>query len=164
MYYSAHRDETNRRVVRPYHLHNFQGEQHLIAWCEWRQEIRQFFLGRIRDYTLLPEEAVFERQNVDVEAYLQRGLGVQHGEKTRPIRVRFSSYQARWMRERQFHPSQQTQELPDGGVILSFQAAGQAEIARWVLAYGGEAEVLEPEELRAEVAAQVKKMAEIYSQ
>ena len=163
VYYSAHRNETSRRVIYPYHLHNFQGEQHLIAWCEWRQDIRQFFLGRVRTYELLPEEGAFARQAVDVEAYLRQGLGVQHGEEPQRVRVRFSAYQARWMRERQAHPSQQIEDLPDGGLILTLWVAGRAEVARWILAYGGEAEALEPEELRQEVAAQAKKMASIYS-
>ena len=162
VYYSAHNDETTQRTIHPYHLHNFRGEQHLIAWCELRQEIRQFFLGRVREYRLIPEERAFEVQAVDVEAYLKRGLGALHGEPPMRVRIRFSPYQSRWIRERKFHTSQQLEELPDGGLILTMQVSGRSEVARWVLAYGGEAEVLEPDELRQEVAEQAKKTAKIY--
>jgi predicted DNA-binding transcriptional regulator YafY len=36
------------------------------------------------------------------------------------------------------------------------------EIKRWLLSYGAEVEVIEPLALRAEIAAEVKKVASIY--
>lgn len=49
-----------------------------------------------------------------------------------------------------------------GGVILRFRAGGLGEIKRRVLSCGAHAEVLEPPELRAAVAAEVGKLAEMY--
>jgi predicted DNA-binding transcriptional regulator YafY len=162
-YYSAHRDAETERIVRPYHLHNFQGEWHLIGWCEWREDFRQFFLGRIRAYELLEPDATFVRDpQFEVDRYLKQGLGLQHGQEPVQVRVRFSPRQARWIRERRYHASQQTEELPDGGLIVTLQVAGTEEVARWLLSYGAEAEALEPPALRAEIARQVKNLAKIY--
>ncbi len=164
LYYSAHRDDVNDRIVQPYHLHHWRGEPYLIAWCEWRQAFRDFFLGRIREWTLLPPGDIFARDAAfDVEAYLAHGFALRHGEALETVRVCFSPYQARWMRERRYHPSQQCAEAADGSLEMTLALAGTAEVKRWLLGYGAEVEVLEPPSLRAEMAAEAKKLGEIYS-
>lgn len=163
LYYSAHRDTENERIVRPYHLHHWRGEPYLIAWCEWRQDFRDFFLGRIREWTLLPPADAFPRDHAfDVEAYLRPGFALHHGEALVTVRIRFSSYQARWVRERRYHPSQQCTEAADGSLEMTLALAGTAEVKRWLLGYGAEVEVLEPLSLRAEMAAEAKKLGGIY--
>ena len=47
---------------------------------------------------------------------------------------------------------------------LSFSAGGRMEILSWVLSYGSMAELLEPAELRAELAQTAAAMARIYAQ
>jgi len=162
LYYSVQRDEVNERVVRPYALLHWRGEPHLIGFCEWRQAVRQFFLGRVRQWRLLPEEASYGREAFDIDAYLARGLDIRHGEELVTVRARFSPYQARWIRERQFHESQQTEDLPDGGLLLTLRVAGTEEVRRWLLGYGAEVEVLEPASLRAEMVETIKKLGKLY--
>ena len=163
-YFSAHRNQTDERTVHPYHLHNHQGEPHLLAWCEWRREFRQFFLGRVRKWELLEPDAAFARDpNLDVEAYWRQGLGLQHGEPPVTVKAWFSPYQARWIRERRYHPSQQIEMEEDGSLLLTLHVSGLAEVQRWLLSYGAEAEVLEPPELRAALTEQIKKLVTIYT-
>jgi predicted DNA-binding transcriptional regulator YafY len=163
VYYGAHRDQITERTVRPYYLLNWRGEQHLIAWCELRSDFRQFFLGRIRDWQVLEPEAAFVRDpSFDIGQYVERGFALRHGEESVTIRVYFSPYQARWIRERRYHPSQTLEECNDGGVILTLQCAGEDEIRRWVLSFGAEAEVLEPASLRIAVAAALDKARKKY--
>ena len=162
-YHSLHRDAVRERIVHPYHLHYFRGEPHLIAWCEDRQEVRQFFLGRVQEWQERDGDCAFvQNPEFDLEAYLRQGLEAQHGEKPISLRVRFSPYQARWARERTYHPSQRLEELAGGGLILTLQVAGRAEIRRWLQTFGAEVEVLEPEELRAEIREEAKKLAKLY--
>ena len=78
------------------------------------------------------------------------------------VRIRFSPYQARWIRERRYHESQVNEEQPDGGLIVTLRVAGTEEVRRWALGYGAEAEVLEPASLRAALAEEAKKLAKIY--
>lgn len=163
LYHGLHRDALTDRIVQPYHLLHWRGEPYLIAWCELRRDLRDFFLGRVREWTLLPRADSYQRDpTFDVTEYLRAGFDVRHGEDQVTVRVRFSPYQARWVRERQYHPSQEAEDEPDGGLRLTLRVAGTAEIKRWLLGYGAEAEVLEPAELRAELGVEAKKLAEIY--
>ncbi len=164
LYYSAHRNEVRERVVQPYHLHHWRGEPYLIAWCQWRQDFRDFFLSRVREWELLaPADAFTRDPDFDVEAYRQRGFALHRGEALVTVRVRFSPYQARWVRERLYHPSQQCTEARDGSLEMTLAVAGTFEIKRWLLGYGADVEVLEPLSLRAEMAEEAKKLSDIYA-
>jgi predicted DNA-binding transcriptional regulator YafY len=164
LYDGAHRGEITDRVIRPYHLHNARGEWYLIAYCELRQDFRTFFLGRIREYELLQPDCAFTRDpGFTLEEHLMRAFGMISGEKLVTVRARFSPYQARWIRERQYHPSQEVEEQPDGSLMVTLRVAGTVEIGRWLKGYGAEVEVLEPPSLREEIAAEAKKLTKIYS-
>ena len=162
-YFGAHRGQPTERTVRPLRLHNQQGEWYLIAWCELRQDTRDFHLSRIQNWRLLPEEASFTTPpDFDANAYIRQAFGMRHGEPPVRVQVRFSPYQSRWIREREYHPSQTLTELPDGGVLLSLEVTGTFEVRRWVMSYGAEAEVLEPQSLREEIAKELEKLQGIY--
>lgn len=163
-YHGAHKDDISERVIRPYHLHFHLGEPHLISWCERKSAIRQFHLSRVLEWTLFEEEHTFIRDpEFDIDRYLQNAMGVQHGTAVETVRVLFSPYQARWIRERRYHRSQQNESLPDGRLLVTLHVSGMQEVARWVLSYGAEAEVLEPPALRLLVADHIKKLSNIYS-
>ena len=163
-YHGAHKDEISERVIRPYHLHFHLGEPHLICWCEWKSAMRQFHLSRVLNWTLLEGEHAFVRDpDFDIDRYLQNGMGVQHGTAVETVRVLFTAYQARWIRERRYHRSQQNESLPDGRLLVTLHVSGMPEVARWVLSYGAEAEVLEPPSLRLLVSEHIKKLSNIYA-
>ncbi len=47
-YDGAHRGAATDRVIRPYHLHNAQGEWYVLGYCGARRDVRTFLLGRVR--------------------------------------------------------------------------------------------------------------------
>lgn len=161
VYYTASRGERNERIVNPYHFYNIRGDWYLLAYDHRRQNIRNFHLGRIEAWRVLNQH--FEPDSdFSAEQYMAQGFLTEVGEKVFNVIIRFDEYQARWIRERRWHATQQIEELPDGGLILHFRAGGLDEIKRWVMSYGAHAEVLEPTELRVAVAEEVHKLAKIY--
>ncbi len=60
------------------------------------------------------------------------------------------------------HPTQQLQRQPDGSVLASWTINSTAEIKAWIRSFGPQAEVLEPLELRNEIAAEVAELTVIY--
>ncbi len=55
------------------------------------------------------------------------------------------------IRERTRHPSQEMENEPDGGIILTIQVADLWEVNHWRVGFGSQGQVLEPIELRREI-------------
>ena len=55
------------------------------------------------------------------------------------------------MLEIKWHPTQKTEKLPDGSVILSAEVPNLDEVAKWCLAGAPNIRIIEPEELKAKV-------------
>lgn len=85
-----------------------------------------------------------------------------HGGKPERVVIAFDAYQSRWIRERQYHPSQSIEELPNGGLLLSFEVTGLSEVKRWVMAYGSHATVRQPVALRHDIAREIAALQKNY--
>ena len=161
VYYSAKSDETTTRIVDPYHLHNIRGDWYLIAYCHKREEVRDFLVSRIRQLKILPSDFRI-KPGFSLKEYQDRGFLAERGKESVDIVIRFDDYEARWIKERQWHLSQQIEELPSGEIILRLKVGGLQEVKRWIMGYGPHAEVLQPENLRAQFKDEVEKMRKIY--
>ncbi|MFN3647962.1 MAG: helix-turn-helix transcriptional regulator [Armatimonadota bacterium] len=162
-YYTAGRDETTEREVEPHFLTNVRGDWMLVAWDRMRAADRVFMLARIREWRVL--EARFRpRPELAPERYSRDTFLTEHGEAVQEVVLRFDSYQARWIRERVWHPSQQLEEQSDGSLLLRLRVAGEGDLLRWILGYGFHVEALAPAELRARVAETVRRTSGLYEE
>jgi predicted DNA-binding transcriptional regulator YafY len=151
-YKSLSSNRLRQRRIHPYHVFNHRGDWYLAAWDELRRQVRIFALHRVKRATLTTERYDIPR-TFNFRDYMADAFGIQKGEKTVPVAIRFAPRQARWIRERRWHPSARLQERLDGGLVLHLRIAETSEIRRFVLQFGHEAEVLRPKSLRKEVAA-----------
>lgn len=78
------------------------------------------------------------------------------------VKIRFSSGQAKYIKERQWARGQTITKQPDGSIILEMDTSGRWEVKRWVLSFGAEVELLEPEDLRAEIADEISSAGTYY--
>ncbi|MBI1736156.1 MAG: WYL domain-containing transcriptional regulator [Candidatus Rokubacteria bacterium] len=146
VYHAFARDEETRREVDPYHLTYYEGGLYLIAYCHLREAVRIFAVERIRGLRTLARR--FEPpRDFDPREYLDKAWGILQGDLVK-VRVLFAAPLARHLQEKLWHPSQKFRELPDGRVELSLRVADTLEVRRWILGFGTQAEVVEPESLR----------------
>ncbi|MEW6405478.1 MAG: WYL domain-containing transcriptional regulator [Chloroflexota bacterium] len=160
-YYTASRDEHNTRRLDPYHLRYHGGAWYLIAYCHWRGQTLIFALDRISNLRLT-EHHFQPDPDFDIHAYLGDSLSLERGGEVEEVRIKFDPFQARYIRERQWHPSQEITEHPDGSLTLILWVRGLGEVKRWIMSLGHHAEVLAPDRLRMEVLAEVERMGEMY--
>ncbi|RYX83618.1 WYL domain-containing protein [bacterium] len=161
MLYDSASSQLSWRVVHPYHLYPVSGECQLWAWDEKRGEPRRFNIARIKQLEIKKERFTLP-SDFDPEAHRRTVFWAEAGYSVHQIAVRFDAYQARYIRERIWHPDQVPEECADGGLILRFPASGLPEVARWVLGYGRHARVLEPPELVAMVREHLNAMLPQY--
>jgi predicted DNA-binding transcriptional regulator YafY len=124
-------------------------------------EIRILAVERIVRLTITDQPFAVP-EDFDPDAILQSSFNLTPDDPL-TVRVRFSAGQARYVRERRWAPGQTITEAEDGSVILEMKTSGRWDVKRWVLAFGADAEVLEPADLREEIAAELRATAEAYS-
>jgi predicted DNA-binding transcriptional regulator YafY len=155
-YYSNTRGEWNTRTVNPHHLYFENDAWYLFAFDHLRGEMRNFHLGRIEWWEVLAER--FERSpGFSADDWMGQAFQGIRGEESAPVAIQFDPYQARWIRERNWPDTHKIEELSDGGLILRFATTSLEGVKLWVMQYGRHAEVLEPPELRAQVAEELRR-------
>ena len=78
------------------------------------------------------------------------------------VKVEFTGFAAGFAAERIWSPNQKIQRLPDGKIHLSFSASSEPELVAWLLSFGDEARLLDPDWLVEKVKGQVARMKEKY--
>ncbi|NOT62451.1 MAG: WYL domain-containing protein [Acidobacteria bacterium] len=163
-YFSPHKNERTEREVNILIVHNWMGEWYAIGWDVAKQDYRDFHAGRILKLTRT-QRSFTPPPDWHPQSYLKPGFGMFRGGAPVTVVVDFDAYQARYARERSYHDTQQREELPEGGLRLTFETtdAALAQVARWVMQFGAHAEVIEPATLRQMVRKEIKQMQELYS-
>lgn len=101
-------------------------------------------------------------EDFDPDALLETSFNLTYDDPV-TVKVRFSADQARYAKERRWAATQTITDQPDGSVILELRTSGRWDVKRWALSFGPDAEVLEPEDLRQEIAADLARMLGAYS-
>ncbi|MBM4129046.1 MAG: WYL domain-containing protein [Nitrospira sp.] len=161
IYFSPLRNEKTIRTVDPYHLLNYMGTWHLIAYCHERKDLRNFVLARMSDVRLLDDTFTIPK-SLDANAYLQSAFGIFKGRQTKQIILRFSPDISKWIAGQVWHRDQKVRRLRDGSLELCFPVANFAEIKMEILKYGSGVEVIRPKVLRDLIREEAKKIARIY--
>jgi proteasome accessory factor B len=135
---------------------------YLMGWDESRKARRTFKVERIISASLTPDS--FEPPPGAATARdLLRAWDVIADEDPVRVVIRFSPSVAKRAAETRWHPSQELEDQPDGSLIWRGQVAGMREIKIWILGWGADAEVLEPPDLRNDIAAELAKAANVYA-
>jgi predicted DNA-binding transcriptional regulator YafY len=74
------------------------------------------------------------------------------------VAVRLSPVAAPWVRDERWHPTQQVEALPDGGIRLRFRCTVTNELVRWILGFGGEVYVEAPRDLEEKVQIEAERV------
>ena len=135
------------RKVMPYHLACVDNRWYLVGYDMARHALRTFALARMQHPTLMA--TTFEPpKDFSIEKYLKGSFGIFTGDDDFEVVVEFDSWAAALVRERNWHPTQQLNELRDGRARLTLRLASLPEIERWVLSWGAHATVIRPDSLR----------------
>ena len=153
-YYSASRDAISERVVDPIATMVIDNNSYLQAWCRQADGVRLFRFDRIESGVVLDEPAVPHDRPAD------DGLEVFRGDDALPLaRLRIAAASA-WLTDQ--YPMTIESADPDGRVIATMRFGTTEWIARLVLGFGADVEVLEPQELADIVRRQAQSALRAY--
>lgn len=155
-YFTASSGERNERVIEPYHLYNVRGDWQVIAFDNLRRQFRNFAVSRIEQWEVLRGEHFSRDADFSPSEYLAHGFLAERSDTPVEVVIWFDAYQARYMRGKEWHPSQQIEEHDDGALTLRFQSGALDEIRRWVMSFGRHACALAPASLIDAIIAELR--------
>ena len=159
LYQNAGADEARWRVIDPYWLVNQDGCWYCIAYCHIKRGLRDFAISTYRVLEHRATNAHFERDpSLTLEKHREGSFGAYRGIEPALIVLHFEPSQAIYQQERALWPREEREMDEEGGVTIRFKAPLKPSLERWVLQFGSEVKVIEPEELRGFVRRQAKGM------
>jgi len=147
--------------LEPYTLLVYKKGLYLVAFSHHHKGIRSFSLDGFREIEWLKGQKFVYPADYHPAQLLEGAFGLISGPRTR-VRIRFAEKVARYVQRRRWHLTQEFKRVP-GGIELSMDVAGTVELHSWVLGFGDQAEVLEPEQLREEILAELRQAVGRYS-
>ncbi|MGF7046590.1 putative DNA-binding transcriptional regulator YafY [Paenibacillus sp. DS2015] len=142
------------RTVSPYGLVLLNGSWMMIAKCDLRQELRHFRVSRMSDLLVLTERFKYPSDFIlqdyrpsddrDLRVRIQADPDIAH------LLVESKNF---YMEELVNHQN---------GLVMTFRVRQIEELLPWVLSWGADVVVLEPETLRSRVREEAVKMMKRY--
>ena len=162
MYPSSGVGRVRERLIEPYFLEpsGIGHSLYVIARDVEAGAMRTFKVERIQGIALT-EEHFGVPEEFDSNSYLGSSWSVWTEEPVEVV-VRFSPTVAGRVSEAVWHPSQTTESQPDGSLKWRARVSGTVEITPWIRSWGADAEVQEPPELRARIAGESRRLADLY--
>ena len=148
-------------VLEPLTLVIYKKGLYLAGYSHHHNGVRTFSLDGFRDVDWLRGEKFEYPADYHPSKLAEGAFGLISGPRTR-VRIFFDEKVARFVRRRQWHPSQVIKRVPNG-VELTMEVSGTVEVVSWVLGFGDKAEVLEPQALRDQVAAELARASGRYA-
>ncbi len=160
-YHSPAQEGESSRTVEPYHLFNYMGTWHLMGYCQMRNEIRDFVLGRITDAKML-NETFKTPSDFNMKDYFSSSFGIYKGKSIQQVTLRFTPEKAKWIKDQVWHKDQKVKLLKDGSLEISFPVSDFSEVKREILRHGSDVEVIKPKSLRELIETEAENILEIY--
>ena len=134
---------------------------YVVGFDDWSGEMRTFKLERLERAQML-DETYEMPPGFDPDQYLETSWGIMHGQETVEVVLQFSPNVASRVRESVWHPSQEIDDLRDGGCLFTVRISEPKEMRPWIRSWGPEVEVLSPPSVREAIAEEATRMAATY--
>lgn len=148
------------RTIHPYAIVSYKNSLYIIAFCERRNEIRDFKISRIKKYKVL--DSKFEiNKNFSLKRYMKDSFGIYRDDK---LNIKLCIYKpmSYIVSEKIWVENQKITWNDDESIIFESVMSGKTEIVSWILGMGSSVRVLEPEELKTTIKEEINKMKKYY--
>lgn len=161
--YLDKRARPSERHVDPYGFVVSNGRVYVIAHDRGRGAIRVFAIDRVAKPRFASQRYVIPPE-FEIEEFAARSVsGTMHADVATRVTVRFAPVVAAAARADRVVREREIVERPDGSVDITYVVADPAEIVRWSLRWGAEAEIVAPPTVRDQVRTIVLALANRYA-
>jgi predicted DNA-binding transcriptional regulator YafY len=157
-YHAGSSGQQTERVVEPVGLCYYGNQWHLIAYCQLRQDYRDFRTDRIEKFEVIPGKFT-QKDHISLHKYLEE---LVHSAEVQIAKVRFPKQFAKYLEESKYHHGWVDQVEIDDMVEMKFANMSLELIARWLLMSGKNFEVVSPESLKNRVKELIEELHKVH--
>ena len=159
-YHSYSSGKVSSFHIDPLKLFEWNGGLYASVRVPKYDSIRTLAVERINTLTITDKEFSYPEQYNPGEI-LEDAFGIIYDDPL-TVKIRFCAKQAPYIRERKWCRHQQIEDLQDGCIVLTLSTSGWYDVKKWILSFGADAEILEPDDKRKEVMQELRQAASIY--
>jgi len=160
-YFAFQDEQTKMYRIHPLCFFENEGGLYTFVRVARYDDIRILAVERIEELEI--QEAVFEHpEDFQPDEILQYTFNLTLDDPVE-ARIWISRDQAKYVTERKFFEDQTIEDQEDGSIILHLRTSGRYDLKRWVLGYGSDAVLLEPEDLREGIRDELQRSLAYYS-
>ena len=162
-YQSFWRKESSTLILNPYCVRLFKQRWYLLAYNSDYNELRTYSLDRIQDFKKLAETFTIP-DSFNAQEYFENyyGIIVKRGE-VEDVKLRASKEQANYLRSLKLHHSQQEVEIHEDYSIFTYRLCPELDFIIEIMSMGERVEVLEPKQLRNQIAESAEQLSRLYN-
>ena len=156
-------DDPSTFPVEPYCLKMFKQRWYLLAYSPDMDKTRIYSLDRVHAIEPTTEKYQLPK-DFHAEAYFKKTYGITGTEdEPEEIKICIEAMQANYLRTLPLHASQQEIERNDAYSIFRFYMVPSFEFIQELRKYGPKLQVISPESVRSEFAADAESLYDIYT-
>ena len=159
-YESRESGDVKTYTINPLGLFESEGGLYCYVEVPRHGSIIILALERIRELKIL-DDVFTPPTEFDAEKRLSDPFGIVQGEAF-SVRLVFSEDQAPYIRDRTWPESFHFEELSDSRLEMSFETGRLFGLKRWIISWGADVEVVEPDWLRKDIAEELLQAYNIY--
>lgn len=162
-YYKFGEDSHSSRKVKPISLKEARNRWYLIGMDTKGDTIKNFSLDRIQQLSITGER--FSKIPYDIHREFKDSFGIINGTGEEPVKVvlAFTAWEGKYVASLPLHHSQQLIAETDNEMHFSYFIRPTYDFRMEILSYGDQVRVLEPKELREQIAEKLEKALKNYT-
>jgi predicted DNA-binding transcriptional regulator YafY len=154
--------KASARTIDPYGFIINGGRIYCVGYDHARKDKRTFAIDSVSEPDVLAK--TFRKPDgFSIEAYAAESIsGVLHSGETTAVRVAFAPRVAKAAMAARIVAERQIERHDDGSVDITYRIGDVDELVRWVLGWGGQAEIAAPPAVRDRIATLANEIAAKY--
>jgi predicted DNA-binding transcriptional regulator YafY len=163
-YQEIYGEQPYETTIEPYFLEPSARNRanYVIGFCREKKTICTFIIDRILGEVKLEKEFFEIPADFDIDEYLSSAWGAFADQKVETVKLRFSKRISKALKETKFHESEIMELQEDGSLLVTLKINNTGDFQAWIMSWGKDVEVLEPETLRNKMVEVVRSLVDIY--
>jgi predicted DNA-binding transcriptional regulator YafY len=155
-YFANHSQEDTVRKIEPVGIFFLTGNWHLIAFCQLRNDYRNFRIDRIK--SIERTDGVFKKEHPSLKSFLKQ---VAKEEKLTTVIIQVEKEILKYLGDQKYYNGFFSQKSVGNKIEMTFLTSSLEGFARWYIMFGDKAIIINPVELKERVKALLKKIIKV---